>query len=29
MSWLFGELWLLVIVGFAIGLATGWWMWRR
>jgi hypothetical protein len=29
MSWLFGEIWLLVLAGFAVGLATGWWIWRR
>jgi len=29
MSWLLGEIWLLVLAGFAVGLATGWWIWRR
>ena len=29
MIWLFGEIWLWVIAGFAVGLATGWWLWRR
>lgn len=29
MIWLFGEIWLYVLAGFAVGLATGWWMWRR
>jgi len=29
MNWLFGEIWLLVLAGFAVGLATGWWIWRR
>lgn len=29
MIWLFGEIWLWVLAGFAAGLATGWWMWRR
>lgn len=29
MNWLFGEIWALVLAGFAVGLATGWWMWRR
>lgn len=29
MSWLFGEIWALILVGFAVGLATGWWIWRR
>lgn len=29
MSWLFTEMWVLVLAGFAVGLATGWWMWRR
>jgi HAMP domain-containing protein len=26
---LFAEIWLWVLAGFATGLATGWWMWRR
>lgn len=29
MIWLFGEIWLYVLAGFAVGLGTGWWMWRR
>ncbi len=29
MSWLFGEIWAYVLGGFAIGLATGWWIWKR
>lgn len=29
MTWLFGEIWALVLTGFVVGLATGWWMWRR
>ncbi len=29
MIWLFGEIWAWVLVGFAVGLATGYWMWRR
>lgn len=29
MMWLFGEIWALVLAGFAVGLATGWWLWRR
>jgi hypothetical protein len=29
MIWLFGEIWLWVLSGFAVGLATGWWMWKR
>jgi hypothetical protein len=29
MIWLFGEMWLWVLAGFAVGLATGWWMWKR
>jgi LPXTG-motif cell wall-anchored protein len=29
MIWLLGELWWLVLAGFAIGLGTGWWLWRR
>lgn len=29
MIWLFGEIWVWVIAGFAVGLATGWWIWRR
>ena len=29
MSWLFGEIWAFVLAGFAVGLATGWWIWRR
>jgi hypothetical protein len=29
MIWLFGEIWGLVLVGFAIGLATGWWIWKK
>jgi hypothetical protein len=27
--WLFGEIWLWVLVGFAVGLGTGWWIWRK
>jgi hypothetical protein len=29
MNWLFGEIWTLVVAGFAVGLATGWWLWKR
>ena len=29
MSWLFGEIWAYMLGGFAIGLATGWWMSKR
>lgn len=29
MIWLFGEIWAWVLAGFATGLATGWWIWRR
>jgi hypothetical protein len=29
MSWLFGEIWAWILAGFAVGLATGWWIWRR
>jgi hypothetical protein len=29
MIWLFGEIWLWVLAGFAVGLATGCWIWRR
>ena len=29
MIWLFGEMWLWVLAGFAVGLATGWWRWKR
>ena len=29
MIWLFGEIWLWVLAGFAVGLATGSWMWKR
>ena len=29
MIWLFGEIWAWVIAGFAVGLLTGWWIWRR
>ena len=29
MIWLFAEIWALVLAGFAIGLATGWWLWKR
>ena len=29
MIWLFGEIWLLVLAGFGIGLATGWWLWKQ
>lgn len=29
MAWLFGEIWAWVVVGFAAGLVTGWWIWRR
>ena len=29
MIWLFGEIWFRVIAGFAVGLSTGWWLWRR
>jgi hypothetical protein len=29
MIWLFGEIWAWVLAGFAVGLATGWWIWKR
>ncbi len=29
MIWLFGEIWGWIIAGWALGLATGWWLWRR
>jgi hypothetical protein len=29
MIWLFGEIWLWVLAGFAVGLATGWWLCKR
>lgn len=29
MSWLFGQIWAWILAGFAVGLATGWWIWRR
>jgi hypothetical protein len=29
MSWLFGEIWAWILAGFAVGLATGWWIWKR
>ena len=29
MSWLFGEIWAWILAGFAVGLATGWWVWKR
>jgi hypothetical protein len=29
MIWLFGEIWLWVLAGFAVGLATGWRIWKR
>jgi hypothetical protein len=29
MIWLFGEIWAWVLAGFAVGLATGWWLWKR
>jgi hypothetical protein len=29
MIWLFGEIWGWVVAGFAVGLLTGWWIWRR
>ena len=29
MIWLFGEIWLWVLAGFAVGLATCWWIWNR
>ncbi len=29
MIWLFGEVWGWILAAFALGLATGWWMWRR
>jgi hypothetical protein len=28
MIWLFGEIWLWVLAGFAVGLITGWWIWK-
>lgn len=27
MIWLFGEIWAWVVVGFLVGIGTGWWMW--
>jgi hypothetical protein len=29
MIWLFGEIWAWVLAGFGVGLATGWWLWKR
>lgn len=29
MLWLFGEIWSWVLAAFFVGLATGWWIWRR
>jgi len=29
MIWLFGEIWLWILGGFALGLLTGAWIWRR
>jgi hypothetical protein len=29
MIWLFGEIWLWVLAGFAVGLGTGWWIWGK
>ena len=29
MAWLFGEIWAWVLAGFAAGLLTGWWIWRK
>lgn len=29
MIWLFGEIWLWVLAGCGVGLATGWWLWKR
>jgi hypothetical protein len=29
MLWLFGEIWAWVLAGFGVGLATGWWIWKR
>jgi hypothetical protein len=29
MIWLFGEIWAWVIAGFGVGLATGWWLWKK
>ncbi len=29
MLWLFGEIWSWVLASFFVGLATGWWIWRR
>jgi hypothetical protein len=29
MSWLFGEIWAWILAGFAVGLATGWWIWKQ
>ena len=29
MIWLLGEIWAWVLAGFGVGLATGWWLWKR
>lgn len=29
MIWLLGEIWAWVLAGFAAGLVTGWWIWKR
>lgn len=29
MIWLLGEIWVWVAAGFAVGLGTGWWIWRK
>ncbi len=29
MLWLFGEIWAWVLAGFAVGIGTGWWIWKR
>lgn len=29
MIWLFGEIWTWIAAGFAVGLATGWWIWGK
>jgi phosphate/sulfate permease len=29
MLWLFAEIWIWVLIAFALGLAIGRWIWRR
>ncbi|MEY2883717.1 MAG: hypothetical protein RL490_1441 [Pseudomonadota bacterium] len=29
MIWLFGEIWTWILAGFGVGLATGWWIWKK